>query len=131
MIQWSEDYRLGINNIDEQHKQLFELANESYKILKDEILFDKYDQIVAIINELKEYTTKHFSEEEEFLASIGYPKLLSHKVQHADFIKKIEDIDLNKIDENQEQALIDLLDFFSDWLLNHILKTDSEYIKYI
>lgn len=71
MVQWSEEYVIGIEKIDEQHKRLFEIANEAYKLLKDQFLIDKYDRIVAIIKELKDYTKYHFQYEEEYMKSIG------------------------------------------------------------
>ena len=128
MIQWSEEYRLGLNSIDEQHKYLFAVANKAYELLKNDLRLDKYDQILEILDELRDYTVVHFKEEEQYMASIGYPKLLSHKVQHDDFIQKISNIDLNKVDDNQDKYLLDLLDFFAEWLLNHILKTDRMYV---
>ncbi|MDT8902377.1 bacteriohemerythrin [Anaeroselena agilis] len=128
MIQWSEEYRLGLADIDEQHKNLFAIANKAYDLLKNELRTDKYDQIMEILDELRDYTVTHFSQEEEYMASIGYPKLLSHKVQHSDFIEKISNVDLNSVDANQEKYLFDLLDFFADWLVNHILKTDRMYV---
>lgn len=128
MIQWSEEYRLGLQDIDEQHKNLFAIANKAYELLKNELRLDKYDQIMEILDELKDYTATHFSQEEQYMASIGYPKLLSHKVLHNDFIEKISNVDLNSVDENQDKYLLDLLDFFADWLVNHILKTDRMYI---
>ena len=129
MIQWSEEYRLGIDSIDEQHKYLFSIANKAYKLLKDQLRTDKYDQIMEILNELNTYTVNHFREEEQYMASIGYSKLLSHKVQHNDFIGKISNIDLNAIDENQDQYLTELLDFFGEWLVDHILKVDRMYVS--
>lgn len=128
MIQWSEEYRLGLHSIDEQHKYLFAIANKAYELLKNDLRLDKYDQILEILDELTDYTAVHFKEEEQYMASINYPKLLSHKVQHADFIEKISNIDLNKVDNDQDKYLLDLLDFFAEWLLNHILKTDRMYV---
>jgi len=127
MIQWSEEYRLGLKDIDEQHRNLFAVANKAYDLLKNELRTDKYDQIMEILDELREYTVTHFSQEEQYMASIGYPKLLSHKVQHSDFIEKISNVDLNSVDANQEEYLSELLEFFADWLVNHILKTDRMY----
>ena len=125
MIQWREEFALGVPSIDEQHQKLFELANRAYLVLKNELLVDKYDQSVAIFDELKNYTVYHFSFEENYMKSIGYRRFLSHKVQHDDFIQKINETDLDKIDENQEQYLIDTLEFVVDWIEKHILGVDK------
>jgi hemerythrin len=129
MIQWSDDYRLGIDAIDEQHKHLFEIANQAYQLLLNNLRLDKYDSILAILDELKDYTVDHFHDEEKYMASIHYPKLLSHKVQHDDFIEKISSVELKAMDDNQDGFLLDILDFITNWLLNHILKTDRMYVS--
>ena len=106
MIQWKESYRLGIEEIDEQHKKLFEIANRAYELLKNDFVTDKYDRIVDIIEELKDYAVYHFSFEEKYMASIKYRKLFSHKVIHDDFIAKINEVDLDNVDESQDEYLL-------------------------
>lgn len=125
MIKWKEEYRLGVDLIDQQHIRLLEIANSAYELLQDDLIRDKYDSIVAIINELKEYTVYHFKCEEEYMASISYKRLLSQKVDHNDFIEKMDTIDLNKIDNGQNEYLIGILDFVVNWIDYHILKKDK------
>jgi hemerythrin len=125
VIQWKESYRLGIDEIDDQHKKLFEIANRAYELLKNDFVTDKYDRIVSIIEELKDYTVYHFSFEENYMASINYRKLLSHKVIHDDFIAKISEVDLDNVDENQDEYLMGILDFVVEWIEQHILGTDK------
>ncbi len=128
MIKWKDEYRLGIDKIDEQHAKLFEIAGRAYEIMNDHFSIDKYDQVVAILEELKEYAVYHFKTEEEYLQSIGYRKFLSHKVQHDDFVQKIVDTDLRKVDENPEPYLIEVLDFIVNWIGQHILVQDKQYV---
>lgn len=125
MITWKEEYRIGVEHIDSQHQKLFEIAGRAYAVLKDEFRLDKYDQITEIIEELKEYTIYHFKSEEEYMRSIGYPRLLSHKVQHDDFIETVNGVDLRKVDEDQDKYLMDILDFVLNWIDGHILGTDK------
>lgn len=125
MYEMKEEYKIGIESIDNQHKVLFDLADKAYVLLKDEYTIDKYDKIVHIIEELKEYTIFHFKSEEEYMESINYKRLFTQKIEHAEFIKKIEQIDLRSIDENQDENLIKLLAFLNDWLTEHILRNDK------
>ncbi|AFK86144.1 bacteriohemerythrin [Thermoanaerobacterium saccharolyticum] len=129
MITWKEDFRLGIGEIDKQHKRLFDIANEAYDLLKNEFAIDKYDHIVDIIKDLKDYTIYHFDYEENYMKSIGFKKLLSHKVLHDDFKEKINNIDLDKIDQNQDEYIKDILNFLVDWIEKHILKDDRLYAE--
>ncbi len=73
---------------------------------------DKYDKIVGVIEELKEYTIYHFNAEEEYMVSINYKRLFTQKIDHAFFIKKLEEVNLNKIDENQDEAIMEYINIF-------------------
>ena len=125
MYEMKEEYKIGIEHIDEQHKKLFELADKAYMLLKDEFVIDKYDRIVEILDELKDYTIFHFKSEEEYMESINYKRLFSQKIEHAKFIEALENVDYRNIDVNQDESLVKILSFLNDWLTEHILKTDK------
>ncbi|HCW05722.1 MAG TPA: bacteriohemerythrin [Clostridium sp.] len=125
MLMWKDEYCIGIDKIDNQHKHLFEIGNRAYDLLNDQFRLDKYDRIVEIIEELRQYTIYHFKSEEEYMQSISYKKFFSQKVQHDYFIKKINEVDLSEIDENQDAYLKDLLAFVFEWILKHILEEDK------
>lgn len=118
------EYYTGIDLIDSEHKRLFEIANEAYDLLHEEFIPDKYDNIIAVVNELKDYTAKHFADEEAYMESINYKRMFTQKVQHAQFIEKLNEINFEDVDENQEQTIIDLLEFLTNWLIHHILEND-------
>ena len=125
MYNMKEEYKIGLDHIDKQHEKLFELADKAYMLLKDEFAVDKYDKIVEIINELKEYTIFHFKSEEEYMESINYKGLFSQKLQHEKFINVLQELDFKQIDENQDESLIKMLDFLNYWLSDHILISDK------
>ncbi len=125
MIKWEQDYNIGITTIDEQHKKLFEIANRIYDLLKNQLITDKYDQIVEIMAELKDYTIYHFKTEEEYMKSIGYKRFLSQKAAHNEFIEKMQNIDFTQIDNDQNEYLMGILDFVCDWLVQHIIRADK------
>lgn len=127
MFNWKEEYSVGIQSIDEQHKKMFEIANRAYELLKNDIYVDKYDKVIQIIEELKEYTVFHFTSEEEYLLKKGYRKFFSHKVEHEDFIKKFSEIDYSRIDDGQNEYIMELLQFIYKWIDGHILVKDKEY----
>jgi hemerythrin len=125
MIKWKDEYSIGVDSVDEQHKELFEIANRSYDLLRNQLITDKYGKIIEIIDELKNYTIYHFKAEENYMQEIGYKKFLSQKVAHNDFLEKMDNIDVEQIDDGQNEYLIGILDFVSEWLVEHILKEDK------
>ncbi|NPV91338.1 MAG: hemerythrin family protein [Firmicutes bacterium] len=128
MIKWKEEYKVGVEEIDKQHQKLFEIANRAFQLFKNDLLLDKYDQIICVLEELKDYTVYHFKYEEDYMTSIGYKKFLSHKVEHNDFIEKINNVDLNKVDEDQSRYLMDILNFVVKWIEVHILDRDKKIV---
>lgn len=131
MYEMKPDYFTGIELIDNEHRQLFDYANEAYELLQDQFVADKYDRIIDILKKLREYTKKHFADEEAYMESINYKRIFTQKVQHQEFIDKLDGIDLESIDagKNQDEAIADLLGFLTDWLIHHILEVDTRIGK--
>ncbi len=125
MLKWKYEFETGVAHLDEQHRHLFEIGNKAYSLLDDDL--DKFDEIVAVVSDLKDYAIYHFNSEEEYMKSIGYRKYLSHKVEHDDFVAKIKGVNFEKVDERQEEYLREIIGFVFDWITNHILGKDMDY----
>ncbi|NLJ97204.1 MAG: hemerythrin family protein [Clostridiales bacterium] len=119
------EYYTGIKFIDEEHEKLFDIANRAYELLMNEFIPDKYDYIMEVVDELKDYAKYHFDHEETYMQSVKYKRILSQKVAHDDFIEKINQYDSRVVDENQRESLLELLDFLTTWLVHHIFKQDK------
>lgn len=125
---FSDEYLTGIGLIDDEHRQLFALVNEVHALVHDEFIFDKYDEIMRILTELRNYTEMHFHDEEAYMEKINYPEIDAQRRAHNAFIEKLVDInfeELESLDNNQQEYLLDILDFLAKWLVNHILKMDK------
>lgn len=134
MFEMKPEYYIGIDMIDQEHKQLFDYASEAYELLQEEFTPDKYDQIDAILEKLRDYTVKHFTDEEAYMESIQYKKIFTQKIQHQEFIKKLDEfIDQHEKDEGdqaqQDEQIMDILNYLTDWLINHILHVDGQIPK--
>jgi len=129
LYQWSDEYTLGVEEIDKQHRRLIELADQVYQVLNDPWRLDKYNQILEVLGELKDYTIYHFKAEEEYMVKIGYKKRFSHAIEHNAFVEKLNAVDLKEVDNAQEQYLRELLNFITDWIVTHIMKTDRLYTQ--
>ena len=127
-FQWKERYKLGIPEIDMQHKKLFEIGNRAYDIAMSDYDYDRYDDIMSIIYELLEYTKYHFNYEEKLMEKYGYTGIDSQKTEHNFYIDKISNISPSAIDDDQEKAILDILGFLSQWISTHILFSDRKYV---
>jgi hemerythrin len=127
MFQFTPDCEIGIEAIDNDHRKLFEILNKGIALLQDEYLFDKYDPIKNLLDELLEYSNVHFAREEAYMAEIRDPELIMQRIQHDHFRKMIWELDFKDIDTEEEQrALLEhTLTFLTEWLYQHIIGSDA------
>ena len=122
---FTDQYRTGITLIDDEHRRLFEIIKETNDVIEAELVHDKFDAIVHILEELKDYTIMHFQDEERYMESIAYDGLALQRVAHTAFVDRINEINLDDVDDHQKEYLEELIDFLLAWLINHILKMDK------
>lgn len=131
---FTDKYRTGIELVDDEHKRLFEIIKDTNDVIHTELLHDKYDEIMRLLAELREYTEVHFSDEEAMMERIHYPDIDAQKRAHSAFVGRLVEIDLSELDamdDNQEEYLQDLIQFLLSWLSNHILGMDKKIGAYI
>jgi len=123
LFKWKNDFSVGIKELDDQHKSFFEIINR----LGETAGRNKGVEFVGpVLQELKEYSRHHFTEEENWLKIIGFPELHYQKQQHAFFIAQVTDLQ-DKYSRGDGNIPISTLEFIRDWLLSHILESDKKY----
>ena len=131
MYEIKPEFLTGIEFIDKEHTRLFELADETYEILHDDLSQDKTPEIVRLVSELIDYTRVHFSHEEEYQKSIQYPFIEQHAKQHRQFEDSLLAIDMDALEndlEGQNETVEGILEFLINWLINHIQKVDKAVV---
>lgn len=130
LLVWKDEYSIGVKLIDDQHKYLFEIGNSAYKLLRDGAGKDQYADAVLIIDDLLRYTRFHFKTEEDYMIKINYNDYLSQKAEHNEFIEKINNINLEQVQEDPQKHIEDILAFIFNWLLSHIVLKDKLIKEY-
>lgn len=126
MFQFTEDCLIGIEQLDNEHRTLFELLNKAGYILANNFCSDRYQDVKEIIEELDDYAEHHFTHEEAYMAQICDPELILQRSQHEYFREKIRNYAFVNIDAEDEQhrVLTELVNFLAKWLYRHILGSD-------
>ena len=127
LIEWSEEYSVGIEEIDNQHQKWISIVNE----LHDSIMEARgISSLKELIREMEEYTDFHFSAEEEMLQKAGWPELDRHKRIHFSFKQQITQL---KRDISSGELVLrsQVMSVIKNWLIDHILKEDQEYSEFI
>ena len=129
IVTWNNSYSVGINLIDDQHRELINLTNKLYHSCMEgrdnsQIVF------MRTIRGAVDYVGYHFSTEEKVMERVAYPDLAVHRSQHADFIRAV----LRETDDfkqGKKYAPQSLCYFLRDWVLAHIAVSDKKLGAYL
>ncbi len=129
---WKDSYKIGVQEVDDQHKELFERLNAFLRVVRGkETMEVKAEKVAETLAFMGEYVIVHFDSEEEIQRRYNYPNYETHRQIHERFkaeIAKFEDGFHRQFDE-------DLLQEFSGkllaWLINHVADEDQRIGDYI
>ena len=127
MFQFTDDCMLGIEELDQEHRHLFEIINSILDVLHNQYVPDRYSQIKDFLAELDEYAEKHFEHEEAYMESIRDPEIIIQRNQHITFRNRVRSWEFKDIDELEEQTqmLEEMMLFLAEWLYQHIIGSDT------
>lgn len=130
MSMWKERYKLGVEMIDTQHKELFDNTEKLISIISGDCAEDKKEECIDIITFLKNYSDKHFAAEEEYQRSISYSDIEKHKTLHRVFTATVLSLEKKLIDADFSVSVLkDVAGFLTSWLTYHIVGIDQKYRK--
>ncbi len=118
---WNESLVIGIDELDEHHKQLVSLLNNVYSNFT---LGANRSGLAHIINELIRYAQYHFDAEEKWMETHHYPGTAKHIEEHVRFYERISRFQNDYI-AGDATLTLDLFQFLQNWLTVHILNTDA------
>lgn len=123
VLRWDERFSVGNEEIDYQHKMLFDFANY---LSTSSGKPDNRTEIGEILEELIAYTEYHFIFEEELLKN--HPSIASHRKIHAGFIAKVQCFEA-EFKKGKDVINSALFMFLVNWIRDHILETDVVFFK--
>ena len=126
-IAWKDQYSVGIDSIDQQHRKLVNLINQLMTAV-DYSTGEEFER--EALAELVDYTKTHFSYEEGLMEDNGYPDFEAHREQHRAMIAEVEKV-LAEYEKDQDMAMRHACDYLKDWLVNHINGTDKQYSSFL
>lgn len=126
---WKDRFAIGIPEVDAQHKELCDKVDELYAACTNG---KGTAEISKTLDFLEKYTIKHFAEEEKIQLQIKYPNYMQHKTMHTDFTKQVAKAKKELTDAGLSTPMvINVTNIVSNWLVNHIMKEDSQLRSYI
>jgi hemerythrin-like metal-binding protein len=126
---WKEEYRLGVETIDSQHQQLFNMVDNLLQVIDGSQREDYRKECADAVSFLYDYTVKHFQFEEGYQASIGYADIDAHKLQHKRFIVTVDNFAKRMLDSNYDLKVVRAFSgSLVAWLNYHVAETDQKIV---
>jgi len=129
-LRWRSSFSCNIKEIDFQHSRLFEISSKLNILGPICNRIDFEDEILEVINELKEYTLYHFDYEEKLMEKFNYEEYNEHLREHEVFLAKVKEIEKDRSNFNRPEMVRSITEFLIDWITAHILKTDMKYREF-
>jgi len=124
MLVWDSSYSVKVKEIDNQHKRLIDYINLLDASTRDD---DPKEIISEIMKSLTVYTIEHFKTEEDYFSEFKYEKASEHIAEHQRLVKDLDDY-IKQFESNDDFNSDHFMSFLKDWLIDHIMGTDKEYM---
>jgi len=112
---------LGFPELDAEHRKVMGLINSLHDASTSG---EDGAVLLAILDELVGFTKFHFRDEEKVMASICYPTLNQHKLQHEELLAMLATFQ-QSAEAGDPISNISMLEFLKNWLENHVRTEDS------
>lgn len=127
MLEWKSDYSVGVEQLDAQHRKLFEYFNE----LEGAMRKGRGREVIAqVLANLASYTREHFRQEEDLMRRAAFPGLERHRQVHEAFVARVQEL-VKRQAEGDTSVTVEAATSMAEWLSRHILGMDREYAPYM
>ena len=127
-LEWTSGLRVGVDEIDEQHQELFRRAERLILALRA----GDRGEVEPLLHYLSDYVVSHFECEERWMAGAEYPGLEAHRDAHRRF--RDEFAELTR--EYQRKGPTPLMaltvnNWLGEWLRSHIGAADVALARWL
>ncbi len=128
-IQWRESLAIGVEAIDNQHKELLLRFD---RLLNACQAGQGIEELKKLLVFLGEYVHTHFNDEEALQRLHRYPEYETHRAEHLYFIEQLNILNSETEAEGvSTHHVIGTNNMLLKWLLNHISKSDKDLGDFI
>lgn len=110
---WSEHWRFGVDEMDDEHQALFEGLDRLETILRD--VHDR-EQIREELNALVAFANEHFNHEERLMENIAFNGLATHRAEHRRLSAELAEL----AEHTHRVGAALTIRFLRDWFIGHM-----------
>ena len=125
LVEWKDEYSLGVPDIDHEHRELIELINELYESVS---AAGTEMNALDFLGELYARITAHFALEEKLMREARYDEYPDHKADHERLLDDIRDL----MDDYEDGVYVDVEEFgkrLDEWFSEHFRTRDARLHK--
>lgn len=126
-LDWKEEFSVGIEEMDTQHKRWIAIINELHDAMKSG---QTVKVLSTVLRKMTDYIVIHFKAEEALLEKNKYPDLDKHRKIHEKYALEIHGL-VDQFVKGRVLMSIEIMDSLKNWLTSHIKSSDKEYGKFI
>ena len=119
---WSDEYSVGNERIDNQHKMIFKMADDFKAALDDNRGDGVYSEL---LKSLSSYTQAHFRVEEKAMEACKCPVAVQNKEEHMKLIDVLSGFQQRYLERGfDREDAYNLVNTIDRWLADHICSID-------
>ena len=126
---WNERYNIGIDLIDREHEKLFHILNKLFDFGRQE---EKSHWVCQeAVKYFKDHAIQHFADEEEYMDSVDYAGLATHRRIHKNFRDRTLPALERELEQTgySESSVSHFLGVCAGWLVGHTLVEDQMIVS--
>lgn len=127
LVEWRDEFKLGIDEVDFEHQELIDLINMSFCEAAKK---DSNMAVLYFLGEIHSKISAHFALEEKHMREMSYDQYEDHKQDHERLLDDILDI----MDNYRETANLDTKEFgerLRKWFIQHFKLKDARLHKFL
>ncbi len=127
LLEWRDEFRIGIDEVDYEHRRLIELINAAFDVLEPGT---PRGRLELALGEILTVVSAHFALEEKVMRTRGYPALAEHKADHERLLDDLLDV----MDRATAREAFDKAAFakrLADWFAVHFRTHDARLHHYL
>lgn len=126
MDKWTEALSVGVEEIDNQHKDLFDMVNNLFIAAKQG---RDVHEIHKVVKFLEDYVLNHFKLEEDYMEKYNYNEIKSHKAKHREFLGEFLKFkaDLKSKEDAITWVVYSVEGWLYKWLNDHFSDDDKRF----
>ena len=122
-IVWTDDFLIGIEELDYEHRCLIEEINSLHRELLAQIDMDRVEDALGKIHARMQ---AHFALEESVMVSHKYPHYPEHKAEHERLLDQYTEF-MTKFDRTPNLGDREAIEgILRQWIVDHILARDKK-----